>query len=296
MRIKFATFDQFPEDWKIHSYQQPLWTPVNCISVTPTRACEKVFMALHPYNNVPHENHHGVKAPDWQLSWLMSVLIGRRPHPTALFPTDITVDTLAANDFNRKRLLPGPVDVQAWASLWYKWRQVIHLYAVSIELSAQKYHPCCTELHITALQPWFPWDSHPPQPRRSRGWMEGWRDGHRGSITRSIQTTIVSSEIGILVSSLSTLLMIKMGIIDSPQTQHHAWAVVLPGILGPMKKMKKMKLAQIGSKIESKSLRYMLWKHESVCPPFMAPMCLKQVNSGWIRISVAKHDKLYDLV
>lgn len=39
------------------------------------------------------------------------------------------------------------------ASLWYEWRQVIHLYVVSIELSAQKCHHRCTELHWTALQP-----------------------------------------------------------------------------------------------------------------------------------------------
>lgn len=54
--------------------------------------------------NFPHKNHHGVKPHDWQLSWLMSVLIGQTRHPTALFPRDITMDTLAANDFNRKRL------------------------------------------------------------------------------------------------------------------------------------------------------------------------------------------------
>lgn len=175
---------------------------------------------IYPY--FPHENHHGVKAHDWQLSWLMSVLIGRRSHPTALFPTDITVDTLAANDFNHKRLPPGSVDIQAWASLWYKWRQVIHLYVVSVELSAHKYHPCCTELHITALHP-IPWERiHIPHNLEEA--EDGWKDrGMEGWTSRIYHQKRPDNNCEFwkrdIFNWLSILLMVRIGIIDSPQTQ-----------------------------------------------------------------------------
>lgn len=124
----------------------------------------------------------------------MSVLIG---HPTVLFPGDITMDTLAGNDFNRKKSPPPPAPVQplAWVvSLWYKWRQVIHLYVASIELSAQKYHRRCTEPHITALQPRSAGSGftspppHLPHTHNLEETEDGWRDGHGGSITAIVQT------------------------------------------------------------------------------------------------------------
>lgn len=164
----YAILDQFPEDRKIHH---------------DLRISELLWTASVHSKRYSRPNLHITTFPTRSItSWLTAELI------------DVCADWSSHSSFPQRHYNgysgwkwlqpqkgppPAPVQPLAWAvSLWYKWRQVIHLYVASIELSAQKYHRRCTELHITALQPRSAGSGFtstpPPQPRRNGRWMEGW--------------------------------------------------------------------------------------------------------------------------